>query len=159
MPRPLELVVDAGIPIAKFRGEDPAFQQQHTDRFCELVDSQPIKVYIVERAFHEACEKYPHLRNSVEDYVRQLISQSKCQIVPKTFSAANARNILQLREDAKKRGFDLSFCDSTQAFYAKATKLALISWDGRLVDYSCEIGINAFRPNHFCDEYESKNSI
>lgn len=148
------LVVDACIPIAKFRGADPPFQQSHTDIFCSLVEDHPLKIEIIESVLEEVSRKYGYLMPSVNEFLEKLRSAGKFELIKKSAFAGHTAQIHSAREDAKAKGFNLSFTDALQVHYAKISKCPLISWDRAVIDY-CELeGITAFRPNEFCEHYE-----
>ena len=71
-----ELLVDACIPIAKFKGSDPAFQLQHTDIFFQMVESYPLKILIIKKVLSEA-NKYNYLMDSINDFFTKLESKGK----------------------------------------------------------------------------------
>lgn len=148
--------MDAGIPIAKFRGADPPFQQQHTDIFIELINKNKIKVVVVQAAIDEVSKKYGYLMPSVNKFFDCLKADQRLEIVPNEVFKDAVAKIVELRKDAKSNECDLSFTDSLQIFHAKNTNCLLISWDGGVIDY-CELrGINARRPNEFCEEFNKE---
>lgn len=151
-------MIDACLLIAKCRGADPPFQQQHTDQFFELVQKHNLKILAVKKALDEISSKYNALMPSVNEFLQKLESAGKFELIENKVFQQRIPQIQQLRQEAKSNGFDLSFCDSLQIFYAKEKDMALISWDGGIIDY-CEIkGLIALRPNEFNEEYAQKYS-
>lgn len=150
------LIVDACVLIAKFRGADPPFQQQHTDFFFELVQNHNLKILVVRRALDEAIGKYAFICSSLNDFMEQLKSAGKFGLIENNALQQHLPEIMQLRQKAKRGGFDLSFADVAQIFYAIKIKAPLVSWDAGIIDYCIENGIAAFRPNEFCMDYQQK---
>lgn len=156
MPEHKVLIVDACVPIAKFRGAEPPFQQQHTDRFCNLVRQEPIKILIIEKVLEEVGKKFPNLVKPTKEYLSDLEAKGKFELIENRRFRNDTESILELQETAKSNDCDLSFEDSLQVYFAEKSKIPLISWDNGIIDF-CEIrGITAFRPNEFCDYYEEK---
>jgi len=150
------LVVDACIPIAKFNGKEPAFQQQHTDRFCKLVEREPIKIVIIKKVLDEVSKKFPNLSKPTEEYLSELKLKGKFELVENKEFANKLGEIIELRRIAKLEDYDLSFEDSLQIYYAEKAGVPLISWDNAIIDFCETKGTTAFRPNEFCDDYERK---
>lgn len=59
----------------------------------------------------------------------------------------NVSEIHKLRQDAKRRNFDLSFNDALIIHIAKKRKVTMISWDAAMVDFANEVGVNAYKPS------------
>ncbi len=149
-----EIILDANILIAIFRGADPPFQIQHSSLLLQMVKSSPLKVLVIQKAMQEIRKKYPALMWSIDRLQQELESGGKFRILENAFFDINARQIINMKKDAETEGCNLSFADSAQAFYSSVKKVPLITWDAPLVDYCQLRGISAMRPNEFCSEYE-----
>ena len=75
-----KLIVDACILIAKFRGEDPAFQMQHTESFLDIIKDNNFKIIIIEKVFKET-DKYPSLKSSIDEWKTDLESKGKLELI------------------------------------------------------------------------------
>lgn len=156
MPEHKVLIIDACIPIAKFKGNEPPLQQQHTDRFCDLLRREPIKAVIIEKVLEEIEKKFPNLVKPIKEYLSELKAAGKFELIENKRFIGETENILELQESAKSGNFDLSFEDALQVYFAEKTKIPIISWDAGIIDFCETRKITAFRPNEFCDYYESK---
>jgi len=156
MPENKVLVVDACIPIAKFSGKEPAFQQQHTDRFCELVEKEPIKILVFKKVLEEVGKKFPNLIKPTKEYFSELKSKGKFELLENAEFLNELEEILELRQIAKSEDYSLSFEDTLQIYYAEKIGIPLISWDNALIDFCESRGTDAFRPKEFCDNYKEK---
>lgn len=150
------LLIDANVLIAKVRGQDPPYQQQHTDFLFELIYTYPIKVLVIKKVLDEVTNKYSYLMPSINSLLKDLESMEKFRMIANIEFAAEISQILQIKKDAKKDEIDLSFEDATQIFYAKTRKVPLVSWDRGIIDYCQKHGIIAFRPDDFCNDYKRR---
>lgn len=152
-----KLIVDACILIAKFRGEDPAFQMQHTESFLDIIKDNNFKIIIIEKVFKET-DKYPSLKSSIDEWKTDLESKGKLELI-KTKEFKNKHDeVVNIMNEAENEEINLSFQDALQAQYASETKIPLITWDSGLIDYCILKNIDAFRPNEFIEYFERADS-
>ena len=106
------ILADASVFIAKYRGQDPAFQQHHTDIFIELISKHPLKILLIKRVFDEIGNKYASLILSVNELLEKLKSEGKFELIQNDSLTKNVDEILKIKHDAINDDIDLSFSDS-----------------------------------------------